>query len=96
MMVIIVYKFRQILGRTHFSDLFNKIIIRYKKKKYGHSMNVIRQTACMVVNPITDKTFAALLNCPPTGPASDLIKAPASDAQEYQPPLVSLFSTYRG
>ena len=35
-------------------------------------MNVIRQTACLLVNPITVNNFAVLFNCTPAGRASDL------------------------
>ena len=40
-------------------------------------MNVMRQTACLVVNPITVNNFADLFNCTPVGRASDLMMAPA-------------------
>ena len=54
----LVYKFKQIVGRTDFSDQFMKISIRYKR--IGYNMNVMRQTACLVVNPITVNKFADL------------------------------------
>ena len=44
----LVYKFKKIVGRTDFSDHFRTIIIRYKR--IGYNMNVMRQTACLVVN----------------------------------------------
>ena len=47
------------------STQFHKIILRYKK--IGYNINVIRQTACMVVNPITVNNFASLFNCTPAG-----------------------------
>ena len=53
------YKFKKIVSPTHFSDHFRKIIIRYKR--IGYSMNVIRQTACLVVDPVTVNNFADLL-----------------------------------
>ena len=37
----------------------------------------MRQTACLVVNPITVNNFADLFNCTPVGRASDLMMAPA-------------------
>ena len=40
-------------------------------------MNVMRQTAFLVVNPITVDNFADLFNCMPAGRTSDLIMAPA-------------------
>ena len=39
-------------------------------------MNVKRQTAHLVVNPITVDNFAALFNCTPEGRDSDLMVAP--------------------
>ena len=56
----LVYKFEKIVDRTDFSDHFRKIIIRYKR--IGYNMNVIRQTACLEVNPITVNNFADLFN----------------------------------
>ena len=46
-----VYKFRC----NDFSTQFRKIILRYIKT--GYDINVIRHTACMVVNPITVNNF---------------------------------------
>ena len=56
----LVYKFRKIYACNDFSTQFHKIILRYKK--VGYNINVIRQTACMVVNPITVNNFASLFN----------------------------------
>ena len=67
----LVYKFRQSVGRNYFSEQFRKITIRYKST--GYNMRVMRQTACLVVNPISDYNFSALLNCTPVGWTSDLI-----------------------
>ena len=52
-----------------------KQIIRYKRT--GYNMNVIWQTACLVVKPIAVDNFAALFNCTPAGRASDIMTAPA-------------------
>ena len=63
-------------GRSDFSDQFGKIIIRYKR--IGYSINVIRQTACLVVTPmVTVNHCAVLFTCTLAGPASDLMKIPA-------------------
>ena len=51
----LVYKFRKIYACNDFSTQFRKIILRYKK--IGYNINVIRQTACMVINPITVNNF---------------------------------------
>ena len=36
---------------TDFSDQFRKIIMRYKH--IGYNLNVMHQSACLVINPIT-------------------------------------------
>ena len=45
---------------TDFSDQFRKIIMRYKR--IGYTLNVMRQSACLVINPITVDNYAALFN----------------------------------
>ena len=59
----LVYKFKKIRGMTDFSDQFRKIIMRYKR--IGYNVNVMRQSACLVINPITVDSYAALFNCTP-------------------------------
>ena len=49
----LVYKFRKIIGKNDFSYHFKKISVRYKKN--GYSIDVLRQTACLLVNPIVSK-----------------------------------------
>ena len=48
---------------TDFSDQFRKIIMRYKR--IGYNLNVMRQSACLVINPITVDGYATLFNCTP-------------------------------
>ena len=43
---------------TDFSDQFRKIIVRYKR--IGYNLNVMRQSECLVINPITIDGYAAL------------------------------------
>ena len=69
-----VYKFKKISGLTDFSDQFRKIIMRYKR--IGYNLNVMRQSACLVINPIMVDGFAALFNCTPVDRASDSMMAP--------------------
>ena len=57
------------MGRTDFSDQFRKIIICHKR--IGYDLNVMRQSACLVIDPITVDNFAALFNCTPVDRASD-------------------------
>ena len=47
----LVYKFKRIVGKPNFSDQFKKIIKCYKR--VGYSLDTMRQSACLVVNPIT-------------------------------------------
>ena len=56
-----VYKIRKIIGRGDFSYHFKKIIVRYIK--IGYNIDILRQTACLVVNPIKVNSFAYLFNC---------------------------------
>ena len=65
----LVYKLRKIIGKNDFPYHFKKIIVRYKK--IGYNINVMRQTACLVVNPIKVNSFAYLFNCTTAGRTSD-------------------------
>ena len=56
--MLIGTRFKNIMGRTDFSDQFRKIIISHKP--IGYDLNVLRQSACLVINPITVDNFAAL------------------------------------
>ena len=58
----LVYKFRKIIGKSDFS---------YHFKKIGYNINVMRQTACLVVNPVKVNSFAYLFNCTTVGRTSD-------------------------
>ena len=70
----LVYKLKKIVGSNNFSAQFIKIISYYKK--IGYNINVLQQTACLVVNPITVGNFAFLFNCTPVGRTSDSMMAP--------------------
>ena len=70
----LLYKFKKIVGRVDFSDQFRKIIVRYKR--IGYNIHIMRQSACLVFNPITVNNFASLFNCTPVGRASDSMMAP--------------------
>ena len=72
----LVYKFKKIVGRADFSDQFRNIIIY--NKRIGYNINIMRQSACLVVNRImvTCNSFASLFNCTPVGQASDSMIAP--------------------
>ena len=61
-------------GMTDFSDQFRKIIMRYKR--IGYNLNVMRQSTCLVINPLKVDGYAALFNCTPVDRASDSMIAP--------------------
>ena len=71
---VLVYKFKKLRGMTDFSDQFRKIIMRYKR--IGYNLKVMRQSACLVINPIAVDGYAALFNCTPVDRASDSMMAP--------------------
>ena len=65
----LVYRLKKIVGANNFSAQFIKIISHYKI--IGYNINVLQQTACLVVNPIPVGNFAFLFNCTPVGRTSD-------------------------
>ena len=56
----LVYKFKRIVGKPYSSDQFRKIIKRYIK--VGYNLDVMRQFACLVLNPITVYSYGFLFN----------------------------------
>ena len=68
------YNTIKIMGRTDCSDQIRKIIMR--RKRIGNDLNVMRQSACLVINPITFDNFAALFNCTPADRALDSLMVP--------------------
>ena len=65
----LVYILKNIVGSNIFSAQFIKIIFHYRK--VGYNINVLKQTACLAVNPVTVGNFAFLFNCMPVGRTSD-------------------------
>ena len=43
----LVYKFKKLIGSNDFSFQFRKIITRYRR--IGYNLNVMRQSACLVL-----------------------------------------------
>ena len=70
----LVYKLKKIVGYNSFSAQFIKIFSHYKE--IGYNINVLQQTACLVVNPITVSNFAFHFNCMPVGRTSDSMVVP--------------------
>ena len=56
---------------SNFSDRFKKIIKRCKK--VGYNLNIMRRSACLVVNPITVNSYGFHFNCMAVGQAEDSV-----------------------
>ena len=69
----LVYKFNNNVGKPNFSDHFKKIVKRYIR--VGYNLDIMRQSACLVLNPITVYSYGFLFNCTPVGQASDVMTA---------------------
>ena len=66
---IVVLESSMLIGSNDISFQFRKIITRYRR--IGYNLNVMRQSACLVFNPIMADNYAAFFNCTPVGRASD-------------------------
>ena len=69
----LVYKFKRIVEKPNFSDQFKKIVKRYIR--VGYNLDIMRQSACLVLNPITVYSYGFLFNCTTVGHASDSMTA---------------------
>ena len=54
-------KFMKLFSRNDFPYHFKKIIVYYNK--IGYKIDVLRQTACLVVNSMKVKSFACRFDC---------------------------------
>ena len=69
----LVYKFKRIVGKPNFSDQLKKIVKRYIR--VGYNLDIMRQSACLVLNPITVYSYGFLFNCTTVGQASGSMTA---------------------
>ena len=77
----LVNKFKKIIGNPYFSNLLKRIVNCFKRA--GYSLAIMRQTACLVFNPIMVEVFnpimvegyAALFSCTAVVQASDSMTA---------------------
>ena len=69
----LVFKFKRIVGKPNFSDQFKKLVKRYIR--VGYNLDIMRQSACLVLNPITVYSYGFLFNCTTVGQASDSMTA---------------------
>ena len=61
------------VGKPNFNDQFKKSIKRYTK--VGYNLDVMRKSACLVLNPITVYCYGFLFNCMTVGQSSDSMTA---------------------
>ena len=71
----LAYRIRKIVGKYNFAEQFRKHINLYKR--IGFNPFIMRQTACLVVNPITVDSYGLLFNCTSVVRASDSMMAPS-------------------
>ena len=69
----LVNRIRKNTGKSNFSEQFRKLINRYNR--IGYNLYVLRQTACLVINPTSVDSYASLFNCTTAGRASDSMTA---------------------
>ena len=69
----LVYRTRKIVRKSNFSEQCRKLINRYKR--IGYNPYIMRQTACLVMNPIMVDDFDSLFNCTAVVRASDSMTA---------------------
>ena len=69
----ILYIDLRVIGNPSLSDLFKPIVNRFKRA--GYTLDIMRQTACLVFNPIMVEGFAALFSCKAVVQASDSMTA---------------------
>ena len=55
------YRIRENVGKSNFSEQFRKLINRYKR--IGYNPYVMRQTACLFINPASVDSYASLVDC---------------------------------
>ena len=72
-MVILFVNLKELFGKSSFSGQFKRIIKHYKR--VGYNMDIIRQSACLVVDPITVYSCGFLFDSTMFGKASNLMTA---------------------
>ena len=69
----LVYKFKRIVRKSNLSYQFKNIVKRYIRA--GYNLDIIRQSACLVLNPITVYSYGFRFNCTTVGQVSDSMTA---------------------
>ena len=68
------FKSKRIDGKSNVNVQFKKIIKRYKR--VGYNMDIMRQFACLVLNPTMVNSYGFLFNCTTVGQAFELNDGP--------------------
>ena len=61
------------VGKPNLSDQFKKIVKRYIR--VGYKLDIMRQSACLVLNPITVYSYGFLFDCTTVVQPSDSMRA---------------------
>ena len=69
----LVYKFKKTIGNPDFSNLLKRIVKSFRRAVY--SLDIMRQTACLVFNPFMVEGYAVLFSCTAVVKASDSMTA---------------------
>ena len=69
----LVCRFRRVVGNPNLSDRFGEIVKRYIRVEYG--LDIMRQSACLVLDPVADCSCGFLLDCVMVGRASGSVVA---------------------
>ena len=69
----LVYRFRKVVGKSYFWEQFRKLINLYKRT--GYNLDIMQQTACLVINPVIVDGYASLFNSTTAVRASDSMMA---------------------
>ena len=70
---VLVYKFKLIVGRSNFSDQFNRSVVRCVG--VGCGLDVMRRSACLVLGPVVVCECGFLFCCAAVGRASGSVAA---------------------
>ena len=71
----LVYNLKELLEGLILVINLKRLIILNVIKRVGYNMDILRQSACFVVNPITVFSYDILFHCTTTGQASDSMTA---------------------
>ena len=63
----------RIVGKPNFGDQFIRVVERYIR--VGYNLDIMRQSACLVLNQITVYGYGFLFNCTTVGQVSDSVMA---------------------